>query len=72
MNKRIRAEYDAASRTLRLVEPLDGIEDRQQVFVAVEEAAAAASDWRRLRGTLPAEAAEEMRRHLIDAREDEV
>jgi hypothetical protein len=71
MNKHIRAEYDADTESLRLIDPLEGIENHQQVVIAVEETQKEAADWRALRGLLPAEAAEDIRRVLIAARTDE-
>ena len=71
MNQRIRAEYDATSGSLRLIDPLEGIENHQKVMIAVEGNVENASDWRSLRGSLPVEAAEEMRRILLAARADE-
>jgi hypothetical protein len=70
MNKHIRAEYDADTESLRLIDPLDGIENHQQILIAVEETQEA-GDWRALRGSLPAEAAEDLRRVLIASRADE-
>lgn len=70
MNEKIRAEYDAATRTLRLVEPLVGIADHQEVFLEIE-AATSARDWRELRGSLPEGAAEDLRRILIAERDEE-
>jgi hypothetical protein len=67
MNKHICAEYDADTRSLRLIDPLEGIENHQQVAIAVEETQKG-GDWRALRGLLPAEAAEDIRRVLIAAR----
>lgn len=71
MNKHIRAEYDADTESLRLIDPLDGIENHQQILIAVEETQVEARDWRALRGSLPAEAAEDLRRVLIASRADE-
>jgi len=71
MNQRIRAEYDEASGSLRLIDPLEGIENHQRVLIAVEGRLEIAADWRALRGSLPSEAAEDFRRVLIASRADE-
>jgi hypothetical protein len=71
MSKHIRAEYDADTESLRLIDPLDGIENHQQILIAVEEKMEESRDWRALRGSLPVEAAEDMRRVLVAARADE-
>jgi len=71
MNKRIRAEYDAATGSLRLIDPLEGIEDHQHIVIAIEENLEPSRDWRALRGSLSAEAAEDLRRILIASRADE-
>jgi hypothetical protein len=66
MVKVVTAEYDAAQNTLRLVEPLDGVRDHQQVQVQViatpvEEAEPA---WIALRGSLSKEAGDDLARAL--------
>ncbi len=71
MNKHIRAEYDADTESLRLIDPLDGIENHQQILIAVEEKMGESRDWRALRGSLPSEAAEDLRRVLIASGGDE-
>jgi hypothetical protein len=71
MNQRIRAEYDATTGSLRLIDPLEGIENHQRVMIAVEGKLETVPDWRALRGSLPPEAAEDIRRVLIAARADE-
>jgi hypothetical protein len=65
MNKHIRAEYDADTESLRLIGPLDGIENHRQILIAVEEKTGESHDWCALRGSLPPEAAEDLRRFLI-------
>jgi hypothetical protein len=71
MIKRIRAEYDEASGSLVLIDPLEGIENREKVMIAVEGTIGPKADWRALRDSLPAEAAEDLRRVLVAARADE-
>jgi hypothetical protein len=71
MNKHIRAEYDADTESLRLIDPLHGIENHQQILIAIEEKQEDVRDWRALRGSLPSEAAEDLRRVLIAAGGDE-
>jgi hypothetical protein len=71
MIKRIRAEYDEASGSLLLIDPLEGIENHERVVIAVEGTLGQKADWRALEGSLPAEAAEGLRRVLIAARADE-
>jgi hypothetical protein len=74
MNQRIRAEYDEESGSLRLLDPLEGIENHQTVVIAIQERlekSRDSRDWRALRGSLPPEAAEDLRRVLIASRADE-
>jgi hypothetical protein len=71
MNRHIRARYDAATKSLRLIDPLEGIENHQEIVIVVEERPEDLQDWRALRGSLPAEAAEDIRRVLLAARADE-
>ncbi|HEX3070248.1 MAG TPA: hypothetical protein VHX14_16905 [Thermoanaerobaculia bacterium] len=71
MNKHIRAEYDADTESLRLIDPLEGIKNHQLILIAVEETQEDVRDWRTLRGSLPSDAAEDIRRVLIAARADE-
>lgn len=63
------AEYDPEHNTLKLDEPLEGIRGRVRLTVKIEGAAAAEPErpWMALRGCLPAEAAEELRRNLLEA-----
>jgi hypothetical protein len=71
MNRRVRAEYDAATGSLRLIDPIEGIENHQQIMIAIEEEVEESRDWRALRGSLPSEAAEDLRRVLMASRADE-
>jgi hypothetical protein len=66
MVKVVTAEYDAAQNTLRLVEPLDGVRDHQQVQVQVIAGAAeeAKPAWMALRGSLSKEAGDDLARAL--------
>jgi hypothetical protein len=71
MNKHIRAEYDADTESLRLIDPLEGIENHQHILIAVEERMEESRGWRALRGSLPSEAAEDLRRVLIASGRDD-
>lgn len=66
MNKVVTAEYDATQNTLRLVEPLDGVRDHEQVQVQViannDEAGKSESPSMALNGILSEEAGEELSR----------
>jgi hypothetical protein len=69
MSRTILAEYDAEHKTLKLEEPLEGIEDREKVKVAVEPNVLEDVErpWMRFEGSLPHEIAEKIRRTLEDA-----
>lgn len=68
MSKLILAEYDAEHQTLKLPEPLAGVKDHERVRVAIEESAGPLErPWMTLRGCLPHETAEEIRRALAAA-----
>jgi hypothetical protein len=67
MNKVVTAEYDATQNTLRLVEPLDGVRDHEQVQVQViapESEKKPEQPWMALRGSLSKEAGEELSQAL--------
>jgi hypothetical protein len=69
MSKVILVEYDAKSQSLKLPEPLPGVEDHEKLKVAIEKDSASIErrPWMALRGSLPAEAAEELARNLAEA-----
>ncbi len=59
----VTAEYDAEQKTLRLVEPLDGVRDHETVQVQVITNGGSATPepaWMRLRGSLSKEAGDEL------------
>ena len=57
----IKAEYDAEHQTLRLLEPLEGFQDHDQVTAIVDKDQTG-RPWRSLRGILSKEAGEELAR----------
>jgi hypothetical protein len=66
MSKLVKAEYDAAQNTLRLVEPLHGIRDHEQVEVQVTATGGktgnSESSSMALKGILSEEAGQELSR----------
>jgi hypothetical protein len=67
MSKLVTAEYDASQNTLRLVEPLDGVQDHATVQVQViepENEKKPEPPWMALRGSLSKEAGEELSQAL--------
>jgi hypothetical protein len=62
MSKPVKASYDAEHNTLRLVEPLEGVQDREEVDVIVTKPDDPTRPWLALKGTLPEENAEELSR----------
>lgn len=66
MSKVVKAEYDAAQNTLRLVEPLDGVCDHEMIDVQVVagggESEKPESSSMALKGILSEEAGEELSR----------
>jgi hypothetical protein len=63
MGKIVKAEYDAEHQTLRLLEPLEGFEDHEQVTAVVNKNDQA-RPWQPLRGVLSKEAGEELARAI--------
>ena len=59
MTRIVKAEYDAEHQTLRLLEPLEGFEDHDQV-TAVINRAHDQGPWQSLRGILSKEAGDEL------------
>lgn len=60
MGKKVVAEYDAAERTLRLAEPLEDLNDHEEVEVEITRSARPKSSWMALEGTLSKEAADDL------------
>jgi hypothetical protein len=58
IDKMLKAEYDAAAHSLRLLHPLEGFADREKVLVTVEHADAK-RPWSDLRGLLSGKEGEE-------------
>jgi predicted nucleic acid-binding protein len=69
MSRTILAEYDAEHNTLKLEEPLEGVEDHEKVRVAVEgeNPKELSRPWTALKGCLPPETIDEIRRALAEA-----
>jgi len=63
MTKIVKAEYDAEHRTLRLLEPLDGYENGEQVTAVVNKADPQ-RPWLALEGVLSKEAGDEFARAI--------
>lgn len=66
MSKVLKAEYDDATQTLRLLEPLDGFADREKVSVIVEHAKPK-KPWADLENILTGEDAESFGRAIDEA-----
>jgi hypothetical protein len=66
MSKVLNAEYDDATRTLHLLEPLDGFADREKVSVIVEHAKPKKT-WAHLENILTGEDAESFGRAIEEA-----
>jgi Protein of unknown function DUF104 len=66
MSKALNAEYDDATGSLRLLEPLEGFADRERVSVIVDHADAKRS-WSDLEGILKGENAESFARAIEEA-----
>jgi hypothetical protein len=64
MSKIVSAEYDAAANVLRLVEPVEGLEDHEHVKVTIEQepVPTAESSWREFAGIMEGERGEEFAR----------
>lgn len=66
MTKTVKAKYDARQKTLRLVEPLDGVRDHETVEVQVvandHERNGEEPEWMALAGSLSKEAGDELAR----------
>ncbi|HEX7677636.1 MAG TPA: hypothetical protein VF713_05900 [Thermoanaerobaculia bacterium] len=66
MSKVLNAEYDDATCSLRLLEPLEGFADRERVSVIVDHAEAK-RPWSDLRGLLSGEEGEKFARAIDEA-----
>lgn len=66
MSKVLNAEYDDATGSLRLLEPLEGFADRERVSVIVDHAEAK-KPWSDLRGLLSGEDGEKFARAVDEA-----
>ena len=66
MSKVLDAEYDDASHSLRLLEPLEGFADREKVSVTVDHVEGK-RPWSDLEGILKAEDAESFARAIEEA-----
>jgi hypothetical protein len=63
----LKAAYDAEHQSLRLPEPLDGVEDGQDVEVAVRTEPERDPDWWRFCGVLSGENGESFARAIDEA-----
>ncbi len=65
MTKVVRAEYDAARHALKLVEPVEGLEDHDQVEVTIDKRVeTGAESWRPFVGCLAGPAGDELARAI--------
>jgi len=62
VTKALTAEYDATLNALRLAEPLEGVNDHEQVTVMVDMPPRSEPPWMKLRGSLSGEAGDELAR----------
>jgi hypothetical protein len=63
MSKVVKAEYDAATNTLRLAEPVEGLHDHDQVNVTIENARVTGGpSWHQFEGIMEGERGEEFAR----------
>ncbi len=68
MSKVILAEYAAAHRALKLPKPLEGVQDRQRVKIAIAEAADKAEpQWKRHRGIFDGDAGRQIAAAIREA-----
>jgi len=66
MNRVVEAEYDEPNRTLRLLEPLEGVKDHEKVSVVVTETKPV-RPWSRFEGILEGEDGERFARAIEEA-----
>ena len=64
MTRVVKAEYDADTQTLRLLEPIDGVENHEQVDVIVDKVIDPKRPWMALANTLSGEDAEAFTRAI--------
>ena len=65
MGKVVRAEYDAATHALKLVEPVEGLHDRDQVDVTIDKREEpGAESWRPFVGCLAGPAGDDFARAI--------
>lgn len=65
MGKVVKAEYDAATHALKLVEPVEGLEDREQVDVTIDKRFEADGEsWRPFVGCLAGPAGDDFARAI--------
>ena len=67
MSKVLNAEYDDATHSLRLLEPLEGFADHERVSVVIVDHVEAKRPWSDLRGLLSGEEGEEFARAIEEA-----
>lgn len=70
MSKVILAEYDAESQSLKLPEPLPGVEDHEKLRVSIEEVPAAAEadlPWLSCEGSFDPESGRQIAQAIQDA-----
>jgi hypothetical protein len=66
MSKMLTAKYDAAENALRLAEPLEGVGNDETVTVTVERPSDPKRPWLELRGSMPAEQADDFERAITE------
>lgn len=66
MSKVLNAEYDDATQSLRLLEPLEGFADHEKVSIIIQRAEAK-KPWSDLRGLLSGEEGEKFARVIEEA-----
>ncbi len=67
MGKVVKAEYDAEHQTLRLLEPIEGFENHEQVSVIVDKEIDPRRPWLALSGVLTGEDGESFARAIEEA-----
>ncbi len=67
MRNAVKAEYDKESQTLRLLEPLEGFGDHEQVSVLVDRVIDSERPWLALENTLSSEEGELFERAIEEA-----
>jgi hypothetical protein len=67
MTRTVKAEYDAEHQTLRLLEPLEGLNNGERVQVTLDSEATHDPDWWRFCGVLSGENGESFARAIDEA-----